>query len=37
MRHVGSQPVSLDLTWLPLALGQRVARGDLALRDIFGC
>lgn len=36
VRHVGSQPVSLDLTWLPLALGQRVAREDLAVRDIFG-
>ncbi|WP_457418081.1 GntR family transcriptional regulator [Roseateles sp. P5_E7] len=36
VRHVGAQPVSLDLTWLPLALGQRVAREDLAVRDIFG-
>lgn len=36
VRHVGSQPVSLDHTWLPLALGQRVAREDLSVRDIFG-
>jgi len=36
VRHVGSQPVSLDLTWLPLALGERIAREDLAVRDIFG-
>ncbi len=36
VRHVGAQPVSLDLTWLPLALGQRVSREDLAVRDIFG-
>lgn len=36
VRHVGSQPVSLDLTWLPLGLGQRVAAADLAVRDIFG-
>ncbi len=36
IRHLGGQPVSLDLTWLPLALGERVAREDLATRDIFG-
>lgn len=35
VRHVGPLPVSLDLTWLPLAIGQRVAREDLAGRDIF--
>jgi len=36
VRHVRSQPVSLDLTWLPLGLGERVVREDLAVRDIFG-
>jgi GntR family transcriptional regulator len=29
------QPLSLDLTWLPLELGDRVAEADLAGRDIF--
>ncbi len=35
VRHLGLAPVSLDLTWLPCALGRRVVREDLAVRDIF--
>lgn len=35
VRHLGSRPVSLDVTWLPRHLGTRVAREDLAARDIF--
>lgn len=36
VRHLERQPVSLDFTWLPQPLGERVAREDLATRDIFG-
>ena len=36
VRHLGGQPVSLDLTWLPQRLGACVARHDLATRDVFG-
>lgn len=36
VRYLERQPVSLDLTWLPQALGERVAREDLTTRDIFG-
>jgi GntR family transcriptional regulator len=36
VRHLERQPVSLDITWLPQHLGERVAREDLATRDIFG-
>ena len=35
VRHLEGRPVSLDLTWLPQRLGSRVAREDLAARDIF--
>ncbi len=35
VRELGGQPVSLDLTWLPSHLGERVAREALATRDIF--
>jgi len=35
VRLLDGEPVSLDLTWLPAALGQRVAGQDLASRDIF--
>jgi len=35
VRFLDGQPVSLDVTWLPAALGQRVANQDLASRDIF--
>ena len=36
VRYLEREPVSLDLTWLPQRLGERVAREDLATRDIFG-
>jgi GntR family transcriptional regulator len=35
VRYLGREPVSVDHTWLPLHLGARVAREDLAARDIF--
>ena len=35
VRYLDRQPVSLDITWVPRALGERLAREDLASRDIF--
>ncbi|MED5620205.1 GntR family transcriptional regulator [Ideonella sp. BN130291] len=35
VRLLDGQPVSVDLTWLPAALGERVQQADLASRDIF--
>ncbi|MFL6626088.1 MAG: GntR family transcriptional regulator, partial [Vitreoscilla sp.] len=35
VRHLDRQPVSLDFTWVPRALGARLAGADLATRDIF--
>jgi GntR family transcriptional regulator len=35
VRCLDRQPVSLDVTWLPTHLGDRLAREDLATRDIF--
>jgi GntR family transcriptional regulator len=35
VRYLDQQPVSLDLTWLPQHLGQRLRRDELARRDIF--
>jgi len=35
VRYLGREPVSVDHTWLPADLGERVAREDLATRDIF--
>lgn len=35
LRFLNREPISLDLTYLPLALGQRLVRKDLATRDIF--
>ncbi|AKJ31256.1 GntR family transcriptional regulator [Caldimonas brevitalea] len=35
VRHLDRQPVSLDLTWVPVHIGQRLADADLATRDIF--
>jgi GntR family transcriptional regulator len=35
VRLLNREPVSLELTWLPEALGKRVANADLATRDIF--
>lgn len=35
VRHVDQEPVSLDVTYVSVPLGQRLAREDLATRDIF--
>lgn len=36
VRHAARQPVSLDITYVRRELGERLAREDLAQRDIFG-
>ena len=35
VRYLDRQPVSLDITWVPRAIGERLEREDLAARDIF--
>ncbi|WP_395704116.1 GntR family transcriptional regulator [Aquabacterium sp.] len=35
LRFLNREPISLDLSYLPPALGQRLGRKDLATRDIF--
>ncbi|MBN3854931.1 GntR family transcriptional regulator [Paraburkholderia sp. Ac-20340] len=35
VRLLNREPVSLELTWLPEALGKRLANADLTARDIF--
>lgn len=35
VRLLNREPVSLELTWLPEAIGKRLANADLATRDIF--
>jgi GntR family transcriptional regulator len=35
VRLLNREPVSLELTWLPEALGTRLANADLVTRDIF--
>jgi GntR family transcriptional regulator len=35
VRLLDRRPVSLDVTWLPRALGERLEREDLARRDVF--
>jgi GntR family transcriptional regulator len=35
VRLLNREPVSLELTWVPEALGKRLAGADLATRDIF--
>lgn len=35
LRRLDGRPVSLDLTWLPRVLGDRVAEADLVHRDVF--
>jgi GntR family transcriptional regulator len=35
VRHLDREPVSLDVTWVPRHIGERVANADLATRDIF--
>lgn len=35
VRFLNREPISLDLTYVPRAIGERLAREDLATRDIF--
>jgi GntR family transcriptional regulator len=35
VRYLDRRPVSLDVTWVPSHIGDRLAREDLATRDIF--
>jgi GntR family transcriptional regulator len=35
LRFLNREPISLDVTYLPLAIGQRLAKEDLAARDVF--
>ena len=35
VRHLDREPISVDVTYVPLAIGQRLQREDLARRDIF--
>ncbi|MDC6128342.1 GntR family transcriptional regulator, partial [Burkholderia gladioli] len=35
VRLLNREPVSLEITWVPEALGKRLAGADLATRDIF--
>ncbi|MBI0329406.1 GntR family transcriptional regulator [Burkholderia plantarii] len=35
VRLLNREPVSLEVTWVPEALGRRLANADLATRDIF--
>lgn len=35
VRLLNRAPVSLDVTWVPAAIGDRLAREDLATRDVF--
>jgi|SRR5690606_17384238 len=35
VRLLNREPVSLELTWVPRALGRRLAQADLVTRDIF--
>jgi GntR family transcriptional regulator len=35
VRHLDREPISVDVTYVPLAIGQRLTREDLPRRDIF--
>ncbi|MGC4000470.1 MAG: UTRA domain-containing protein [Anaeromyxobacter sp.] len=35
IRYLNRTPVSLDVTWVAASIGERLAREDLASRDIF--
>ena len=35
VRFLNREPISLDVTYVPLAIGNRLAKEDLAARDIF--
>jgi GntR family transcriptional regulator len=35
LRFLNREPISVDVSYFPLALGERLAQADLAVRDIF--
>jgi GntR family transcriptional regulator len=35
VRYLNREPISLDVSYLPVALGQKLAKEDLATRDVF--
>ncbi|KRB99954.1 GntR family transcriptional regulator [Hydrogenophaga sp. Root209] len=35
LRFLNREPISLDITYLPVAIGSRLAKEDLASRDVF--
>lgn len=35
LRFLNREPISLDVTYVPLAIGERLAKEDLAARDVF--
>jgi GntR family transcriptional regulator len=35
LRYLNREPISVDVSYFPLAIGQRLAQEDLATRDIF--
>ncbi|MFT4102013.1 MAG: GntR family transcriptional regulator [Burkholderiaceae bacterium] len=35
LRFLNREPISIDVSYLPLAVGERLARHDLAARDVF--
>jgi len=35
VRYLNREPISLDISYLPRAVGERLAREDLATRDVF--
>ncbi|MDR7268147.1 GntR family transcriptional regulator [Pelomonas saccharophila] len=35
LRFLNREPISLDVTYVPAAIGQRLAKEDLAARDVF--
>ncbi|TSH90668.1 GntR family transcriptional regulator [Verticiella sediminum] len=35
VRFLNREPISLDVTYVPIAIGERLAREDLATRDVF--
>jgi GntR family transcriptional regulator len=35
VRHLNREPISFDITYLSVSIGERLAKEDLATRDIF--
>ena len=35
VRFLNREPISLDISYLPLSIGERLAKEDLAVRDVF--